>query len=241
MRVLSLCSGIGGLDLGVKRACPDARTVAYCEADPFCQAVLLARMRDGRLDRAPIWPDIRTLTKENIDWLVSLSDHSLAEEEADRMGAPRKDYGEAVKMYEQGLSVGQVAAFYSIRRQAMYMILKRRGVQFRPQHKFGEENHFHRGGLTVKARANDILEHAIEKGLVVRRVHCETCGSAGKPYKDGRSSIQAHHDDYNKPLAVRWLCQPCHHEWHKHHKPVPYKETFEVARARIDLIHAGYP
>lgn len=60
MNALSLCSGIGGLDLGIKLAVPAAHTVAYCEADPFCQGILLRRMDGGWLDRAPIWPDIRT-------------------------------------------------------------------------------------------------------------------------------------------------------------------------------------
>ena len=61
MNVLSLCSGIGALDRGLQLAVPSARVVAYCEAEPFCQTLLCARMDDGRLDRAPIWPDVRTL------------------------------------------------------------------------------------------------------------------------------------------------------------------------------------
>lgn len=34
---------------------------------------------------------------------------------------------------------------------------------------------------------------------------CENCG-------DERS--QAHHDDYSRPLDVRWLCATCHVQWH---------------------------
>lgn len=40
---------------------------------------------------------------------------------------------------------------------------------------------------------------------------CEVCGL--KPRKiNGRQRIEAHHDDYSKPLEVRWLCVPDHRE-----------------------------
>ena len=37
---------------------------------------------------------------------------------------------------------------------------------------------------------------------------CERCGLTDKRF------LQMHHDDYSKPLAVRWLCVECHREYH---------------------------
>jgi site-specific DNA-cytosine methylase len=47
--VLSLCSGIGGLDLGVKLALPGARVLAYVEREAYAAAVLLAHVSGDRL------------------------------------------------------------------------------------------------------------------------------------------------------------------------------------------------
>jgi len=55
---LSLFSGIGGIDVALSEW---VRTVAYCEIEPFCQSVLLSRMSEGDLPKAPIWDDVRTL------------------------------------------------------------------------------------------------------------------------------------------------------------------------------------
>jgi len=57
VNVLSLCAGIGGLDLGLKLACPDARTVGYVEWEPYAACVLAERMAEGRLDACPIYCD----------------------------------------------------------------------------------------------------------------------------------------------------------------------------------------
>jgi DNA (cytosine-5)-methyltransferase 1 len=56
---ISLFSGAGGLDLGAKLV-GGFKTVAYCEFDRYAQAVLMSRMRDGGLDDAPIFEDVRT-------------------------------------------------------------------------------------------------------------------------------------------------------------------------------------
>lgn len=58
---LDLFTGIGGLTLALSRW---VRPMAYCESDPFCQAVLLTRMAQGHLPTAPIWDDISTLRLE---------------------------------------------------------------------------------------------------------------------------------------------------------------------------------
>ncbi|WCR11016.1 DNA cytosine methyltransferase [Paracoccus stylophorae] len=55
---LSLCSGAGGLELGITLAVPGYRTVGYVERDAFAAAVLVARMEDAALDPAPLWDDI---------------------------------------------------------------------------------------------------------------------------------------------------------------------------------------
>lgn len=49
---------------------------------------------------------------------------------------------------------------------------------------------------------NHLRDGKLEKGP------CEICGA--------EKSV-AHHDDYDKPLQVRWLCQVHHKAWHKEH------------------------
>jgi DNA (cytosine-5)-methyltransferase 1 len=56
---ISLCSGYGGIDLGLRRCIP-LRTVAYAEIEAFAIECLLARMEGGQLDAAPIWTDLRS-------------------------------------------------------------------------------------------------------------------------------------------------------------------------------------
>ena len=59
-RILSLCSGVGGIELGFKLAAPSARTVGYVENEAFACSILEARMQDKTLDEAPIWTDLKT-------------------------------------------------------------------------------------------------------------------------------------------------------------------------------------
>lgn len=55
-------------------------------------------------------------------------------------------------------------------------------------------------------RAHNAVHRALRAGTLVRPDHCSRCLTDCAP--------QAHHDDYQKPLDVMWLCPICHAERH---------------------------
>jgi hypothetical protein len=57
-----------------------------------------------------------------------------------------------------------------------------------------------RAKFPEKHAARVAAQTAVAKGQLVRQP-CEVCGE---------SKVDAHHDDYAKPLAVRWLCRRHH-------------------------------
>lgn len=58
-----------------------------------------------------------------------------------------------------------------------------------------------------RRKARSELNHYLRDKHIERKP-CEICGE----------KAEAHHDDYNKPLEVRWLCFKHHREWHKIHE-----------------------
>lgn len=224
VKALSLFSGIGGLDLAAEMA--GIEVVGLCEIEPFPVEVL-----KKRFPGVPIFEDVRKLTKESFMEAIKKEDK----------------YANVVESYERGKSIQQIADEYKVTRQAMWDILKRRNCNFRPNQRYGDENHFYRGGKNANDHSQNLLEQAIEDGKIERKYTCEKCG-ANVVFADGRTGIQAHHCDYNKPLEVMWLCQKCHHEWHKNNKAVAFKGGDAHERARrdnsretIDIIFGGFP
>lgn len=55
-----------------------------------------------------------------------------------------------------------------------------------------------------RAAARQAVQTAVRNGSLAR-LECEVCGEA---------KSHAHHDDYSKPLEVRWLCHEHHMEHH---------------------------
>ncbi len=139
---------------------------------------------------------------------------------------PLKDkYKEAKNLYESGLSCEECGNYYGLSRENMWAVLKRRGTKFRPQLRTGKNNSLYRGGPTFSQRVISTVRRAIRKGILIPEP-CENCGTNGL-FKNGVREVQAHHDDYNFPLKVRWLCQKCHNNWHKLNKAIPIKTTTE--------------
>ena len=75
-----------------------------------------------------------------------------------------------------------------------------------------EEQHAYKnGGLSMEAkkqrlRTRSDLNHAIRDGKIKRKP-CEVCGK----------SAEAHHEDYDKPFEIRWLCKK--HHWEIYENP----------------------
>ena len=68
-----------------------------------------------------------------------------------------------------------------------------------------EINRAWRAEDTRRSVAHNAVARAIRNGSLVR-IPCIRCGE--------QKSL-AHHEDYDKPLDVMWLCQPCHKQRHK--------------------------
>lgn len=77
-------------------------------------------------------------------------------------------------------------------------------------------------------RWKDYCNHCVRQKIrqgVLKTQSCLVCGAAA----------QAHHDSYlpQDILAVRWLCQPHHAEWHRMNKPLfPTWVQIRVYKAR---------
>ena len=59
-----------------------------------------------------------------------------------------------------------------------------------------------------KYKAHVLVGNAIRDKRLFKEP-CSVCGT--------EMFINAHHDDYAKPLNVRWLCSSHHHQWHAEH------------------------
>ena len=72
--------------------------------------------------------------------------------------------------------------------------------QATPKYRAQEQIRRERPESRRKQRARSAAYRALRNGLLVRQP-CETCGSF---------EAQMHHDDYDQPLVVRWLCRRDH-------------------------------
>lgn len=236
----SLFAGIGGFDLGFERAGMECKW--QVEIDDYATKVLAKHWPNVHRER-----DIKLFPPRHVvdnlgeyvrTWYVPRNE--MEEHMAGKLKKLTPEQAEeCVRMYEAGLSLGPIAEYFSVSRQAMWDLLRRR-IDLRPQRRNGEDNHFYRGGSTEDDNAQNLVEVALRNGVLIRPSACEACGDSGT-MADGRSKIQAHHCDYNKPLEVIWFCQKCHHMWHKNNKAKRKEVVTERSQLQVDVICGGFP
>ncbi len=236
---LDLFAGIGGFALGAYRAGWRFDNHYFSEVDDYAIKVYGQRFPDAI--------PLGDITKIDTDLLcLDTISQGIYTEHIDNQGVDmagklkkmtESKIQEAIKMYRRGLSFQEIGQFYGVSRQAMWELLRKRDVPARSHLCFGEDNHFWRGGIYADKPVQHIVEKAIRKGVLVP-LDCEHCGERYR-FKDGRNAVQAHHDDYNKPLEVKWLCQKCHYEWHKKNKPIKRKDDAEEVSQFV--VTGGFP
>lgn len=66
-----------------------------------------------------------------------------------------------------------------------------------------------------RTAAHNAVTRAVRSGKLIRQP-CERCGD---------KKTEAHHEDYDKPLDVIWLCSVCHKQRHKEIKELLREKT----------------
>jgi hypothetical protein len=59
----------------------------------------------------------------------------------------------------------------------------------------------------TKRATHNLVNNAVKSGKLIKPENCEQCACFSQ-------RLHGHHDDYSKPLDVRWLCALCHNAWH---------------------------
>jgi len=126
-----------------------------------------------------------------------------------------EDISDILLLVTSGISMGTVAEYYSVSRQYIFNICRKNNLTKRRELLTHEQ-------MSIHPKTNGIVTQAIAKGILIPEP-CEVCGVYGKDEK-GKRRVQAHHDDYNKPLQVRWLCLEHHKEWHTKNRAIPSRE-----------------
>ena len=85
---------------------------------------------------------------------------------------------------------------------------KATGKAYHLKHRARRLAYFKKQENPLKRRCRSKVNYAIECGKL-KRGHCEDCKA---PPNEER--IVGHHEDYNKPLEIVWLCYSCHMRRH---------------------------
>lgn len=101
----------------------------------------------------------------------------------------------------------EVRAYDRARNNAPHRVEARKAYRKTPEYAraHSKANESYRANHPNKKKAHSAFAYAILKGEIER----ECCAACSAPGAEG------HHEDYNKPLDVYWLCDACHKARHK--------------------------
>lgn len=86
-----------------------------------------------------------------------------------------------------------------------YSLFRKHKLPIKEQHRYGTGFSEEERKKRVKCRSD--FNHALRDRKIAGPFPCEVCFTT--------HDIEAHHDDYDKPLDVRWFCFKHHREHHK--------------------------
>lgn len=91
------------------------------------------------------------------------------------------------------------------KRNIIYTVNERWLIHIEKNHT--QNNKKWRANNPQKAKAHSIVNEAIRTAKLVKPSKCSCCNL--------EKEVQAHHEDYEKPLQIIWLCSTCHSNLHK--------------------------
>lgn len=72
--------------------------------------------------------------------------------------------------------------------------------------KRAQEKYRRSSQYSLKQNARKKVFRAVQSGKLVKPICCESCSQ--------ELALEAHHEDYSKPLEIKWLCKECHENTH---------------------------
>ncbi len=64
MNGLALCSGFGGIELGLKSRIDGFKTVCHVEGEAYAASVIIKKIQKGKIHEAPVWSNVKTFNGE---------------------------------------------------------------------------------------------------------------------------------------------------------------------------------
>jgi hypothetical protein len=86
--------------------------------------------------------------------------------------------------------------------------------------------------LREKLACHSLVAAEIKAGRLTAQP-CEVCGKLPIKGSHGKRQVFAHHEDYEKPLTVRWFCQRHHLDHHSRIKAALHLELLAVFTQKV--------